>query len=184
MSFFGRCRCRSWQCVQQETNQFSYMGNTMIKRQWFNLFIGLFVGFVMGATALFGSNFAMAQDEADSERTKFMKRIGGNAGALGAVLRGEAVFGPELAKNAQAIADLAAELPAQFPEGTAVDRAKPEIWATWAEFEAKANALAAESAKLVDVIEAGDEAGYPAQFMATVGNCRSCHDSYRVPEEE
>lgn len=152
----------------------------MNKRKWFALATGL----MLGTAAVLGAATNIAQAQEDSERVQFMKKMGGNAGALGAVLRGEAEFNTGLSENAQAIADLVAELPDQFPAGSIAGGAKPEIWDNWDDFVSKAETVQSEATKLAVGIAANDEAGFQAQFLATVGACRSCHDTYRIPEEE
>ncbi len=152
----------------------------MNKRKW----IALATGLMLGAAAVLGTTANIAQAQEDSERVKFMKKMGGNAGALGAVLRGEAEFSTGLSENAQAIADLVAVLPDQFPVGSIAGGAKPEIWDNWDDFVSKAETVQSEATKLAAGIAANDEAGFQAQFLVTVGACRSCHDTYRIPEEE
>ncbi len=72
-----------------------------------------------------------------------------------------------------------------FPAGTGPEagktRAKAEIWTDRATFDGKLAELQAEATKLV---AATDAAAFKAQFGATGGKCKSCHDVFRAPEED
>jgi cytochrome c556 len=54
------------------------------------------------------------------------------------------------------------------------------IWQNWTDFRAKAKALETESEKLLQLAQAGDEAGFKAQFPAVGRSCGGCHETYRV----
>lgn len=73
-----------------------------------------------------------------------------------------------------------------FPPGTGPEvagtktRAKAEIWTDRATFDAGLVKLQEEAGKLAAVTDA---AGFKAQFGATGGSCKNCHDKFRTPEE-
>ena len=71
-----------------------------------------------------------------------------------------------------------------FPEGSAGpdSRALPSIWANKADFIAKANAFGDAAARLKQLGEAGDTAGYAAQAAAVQRGCAACHSLYRAPD--
>lgn len=96
--------------------------------------------------------------------------------------------GDEPARQAYAargIARWARILPAMFPDSTnglGPTRARPEIWANRADFEAKAAAYAAAATLLAETAQAGDRDAFAAQFRATAATCSACHDIYQVPQ--
>ncbi len=93
-----------------------------------------------------------------------------------------------IAASAAKLNALAADLPTWFPKGSGPETglptaAKPEIWTDADGFAAAAAKLQDESAKLAAVSAGGDLDAIKAQFRATGGVCKTCHDKYRVPEQ-
>lgn len=82
---------------------------------------------------------------------------------------------------ARGLARWANTLPTLFPAGTAggASHAKPEIWANKADFDAKAAAYASAAARLAELAQAGDNAGFAAQWGVVRSKCSACHDLYR-----
>ncbi|MFL6794424.1 MAG: c-type cytochrome [Sphingomicrobium sp.] len=77
----------------------------------------------------------------------------------------------------------AAAIPGLFPPGSAhpQSRAKPEIWANKADFDAKARDLG-EAAHAVTVAgQAGDLKAYAAAAQRLNTACSACHMAYRGP---
>lgn len=93
----------------------------------------------------------------------------------------------DVAKNAQALSAAAKLIPAGYPKGTArgdfdekTTRALPKIWEDWSGFEAAAEKLSAEAAKLASVAEGGDKDAIAAQFGNVGKNgCGGCHKPFR-----
>lgn len=86
---------------------------------------------------------------------------------------------------ARGVARWAQALPTLFPDSTAAvtpTRARPEIWASKADFEAKAAAYAAAAARLAEAAASGDKAAFAEQHRATAATCKACHDVYQVPQ--
>lgn len=82
------------------------------------------------------------------------------------------------AANVKAFADA---MGAWFPAGTGPNsgiesEAKANIWTDRATFDAALAKLQEESVKLV---AAADAAAFKAQFPATGGSCKNCHDTFR-----
>jgi cytochrome c556 len=121
-------------------------------------------------------------------RQSVMKAMGGSMGALSAIVKGEVSFPEHAAVHASDIHAISELIPELFPPGSGPDRAKtaakPEIWRRWAEFQAAAQKVREESAKLVRVAQAHDTAGVKTQFGELGKACSSCHDSFRVRDEE
>jgi cytochrome c556 len=117
----------------------------------------------------------------DTRRAAMMLSGADMAGMKGVIDRGEdpksAVFA------ASALAAWAAALPGLFPAGSvsAASKAKPDVWADRAGFEAAARSLATDATQLRDLARASDKAGFAAQWTKVRGNCQACHDKYRLP---
>ena len=85
---------------------------------------------------------------------------------------------------ARGVARWARALPAMFPDstrGVGPTRARPEIWANRADFNARAAAFAEAATQLVAAAQSNDRVAFAAQHQATVATCRGCHDSYQAP---
>jgi cytochrome c556 len=69
-----------------------------------------------------------------------------------------------------------------FPDDslTPESRALPAIWTNKADFEARAKAFGDSSARLAQLAEAGDKAGFATQARVVAGGCNSCHSLYRA----
>ena len=86
---------------------------------------------------------------------------------------------------ARGVARWARVLPTMFPQGTAAitpSRARAEIWANKADFNAKAAAFAAAAGELAAAADSGDKDAIAARWRATGATCASCHDLYQVPQ--
>ncbi len=96
---------------------------------------------------------------------------------------------PDMAAATAAAANVklfADAMGAWFPAGTGPDsgiesEAKANIWTDRATFDAAAVKLQEESAKLA---AATDAAAFKAQFPATGGTCKNCHDTFREEKKD
>ena len=87
-----------------------------------------------------------------------------------------------VANPAKAIARWIRQFPTQFPKGSEQGhntRARPEIWADFADFQQRANNLADAADKLAQLADAGDTAGVVAQINVVRDACAACHRTYR-----
>jgi cytochrome c556 len=114
-----------------------------------------------------------------------MKANGRAMRTLTPIVRGEAAWNQQAAvQAATTLHNAARQIPASFPEGTGPNAGKtdalPSIWQNWADFQAKAKALETESAKLLELAKAGDEAGFKAQFPTVARTCGGCHENFRA----
>jgi len=88
----------------------------------------------------------------------------------------------DVVRYADLLANLSLVPKGFFGEGTdkvGETRAKPEIWANRADFDAKMDKMNAEAAKLPQVARGGDLAALRKQVEETGGACKACHDDYR-----
>ncbi|HEX8241330.1 MAG TPA: cytochrome c [Allosphingosinicella sp.] len=69
-----------------------------------------------------------------------------------------------------------------FPQGSAGpdSHALPAIWANKADFVARANAFGDAAARLKQLSDAGDSAGFAAQAKVVASGCGGCHSQYRA----
>jgi cytochrome c556 len=117
-------------------------------------------------------------------RQATMGAIGGHMGALSGMAKGEVSFMDEAVGHAHAISEMSKNLARLFPEGSNKDAGKtaalPAIWEQPAQFQQAIEALQAESAKLVEVAQSGDQAAFATQLGALGKNgCTNCHNTFR-----
>ena len=72
-----------------------------------------------------------------------------------------------------------------FPEGSGGpdSRALPALWTNKADFAARANAFGDSAARLKQLSDAGDTAGFAAQAPVVARGCNGCHSLYRTPDK-
>jgi cytochrome c556 len=79
-----------------------------------------------------------------------------------------------------ALAPMLAESYTPDTQGVAGTKAKPELWADRAGFDAKMKDLVDRSAALAGVAKGGDAEKSKAAFLDTAGACKACHDKYKA----
>jgi cytochrome c556 len=141
----------------------------------------LIKAFALGAVLVTGAAYAQERTDPNAiARSDLMKVVGKNTGILGDMAGGKAPHDAAAADAAKAaLVEAFGAVEATFKEQGAadpVDQAKPEIWANWDDFLAKANA-AATAAGAIDVASA-ESIG--AGMGALGGACKDCHTSYRI----
>lgn len=116
------------------------------------------------------------------DRYELMETIGDNAKTIGDALK--AGNTEPVAGAAETIKAEAAKALPLFPKGSthANSRALPEIWEDWAKFEASMKDLETKAGELAAAARSGGDVGAAAKAM--FGNCKSCHDDFRKPEEK
>jgi cytochrome c556 len=133
--------------------------------------------------AALGTTLAFAGPIED--RQDGMKKNGKAAGALVAILKGQAPFDPAVVKtNAQIIrgdfVKAFASFPAGSEKGPPETYAKAEIWSDPEGFKAAQDA----ALKAVDALAAtSDEAGFKTAMAGLGKACMSCHEKYRRPKD-
>ena len=142
--------------------------------------VALALGTVVSATAL-------AQAKPDvlvGQRQGAMKLIGKYWGPIAGMASGKvSPYNADVVlRNATYLENLAQMPWDGFHESTKGEKTKalPEIFTDKAKFEAAADRLMAETAKLGQVARARDEAGVKAQFGAVGKACGGCHDAFRA----
>lgn len=117
-------------------------------------------------------------------RKAVMKSIGGHAGAIGAVAKGQVAYGDHVVHHAIALGEMGKIAKDLFPEGTGPDangetEATNDIWAKPDEFKMAVEAFAAQSAKLAQVAQGGDMEATMAEFGNLGKTCGGCHKPFR-----
>ena len=118
------------------------------------------------------------------KRTAYMKGLGGSMGAIGKYVKGEVPYSPAVAEAGQKLAAHSEELVTHFPKDTVGEsRAKPEIWAKWTDFEAKAKEFQDAAAELAEATKTEDKEKIAEAQRAAGKTCGGCHDDFRAPKK-
>ena len=144
------------------------------------------IGVSAVAAVAAGIGVASAADESENVikyRQNVMRSMGGHAGAISGVVKGEVTFSGHVLSHAQAIRANSLMIVDMFPEGTltgAETRAKPEIWQDWDTFRQKASDLEAAAGNLIQVVSGGGDAAAVEAAFGQVGMaCGGCHRPFR-----
>ena len=135
------------------------------------------------AGLVLGASLAVVAADAFHDRHMAMEGVNEAMKPLAAIAKKQAPFDAAVVKaNATTIAENLKKAHAAFTPGSGggESRAKPEIWTDAAGFdklmkEAQATAVALSSVK--------DEASFGPALGALGSKCKSCHDTYRLPEK-
>jgi cytochrome c556 len=134
-----------------------------------------------------GATLAYAQNlDAIKQRKDSMKAVGGAAGAVAKIMKGEAPF--DLATVQKSLATYQAEAAKQ--KGLFGDDAKTggetqalaKIWETKADFLARFDKFASDAKATSAAIK--DEASLKAEWPKVMSNCGGCHKEYRLPPKQ
>lgn len=125
------------------------------------------------------AQFAKPED-AIKYRQSALFVMGQHFSRIGAMANGRVPFdAAAAAANADIVAEMA-KLPwAAFGAGTEGGKSKPEVWKEGAKFKEHQDKMVAETGKLAVAAKAGNIDALKAQFGATAGSCKACHDSFR-----
>ena len=146
----------------------------------------IFASLALAAVAVTVSVPAMAQFQKPEDAVKYRKAaftvMGAHFSRVGAMANGRVPFDAAMAAENAALAEMVAKLPwAGFGPGTdkGDTRAKPEIWTEQAKFNAGADKMQAELAKLSAAAKTGNLDAVKTAFGAAGQTCKACHDAYR-----
>ncbi len=139
---------------------------------------------IAAATVLAGMAFGsvVAADGTHDSRIAMMKKIGGAAGALGAIAKGSKPYDADAVKTAlTTIAETAKAFPDEFgPNSDKSDaEVNPKLWDNIDDFKSKAAKLSSDAETALATLPA-DQAGVGAALKAIGGNCGACHQAYRI----
>jgi cytochrome c556 len=127
------------------------------------------------------AQFAKVED-AVKYRKSALSVMGTHFSRVGAVVKGERPYDKAAVEADVAVVEMMAKLPwSAFPAGsdTADSKARPEIWKEQDKFNAAADKLQAEVAKLSVAAKSGDLGSIKTAFGAVGQSCKACHDNFR-----
>jgi len=139
----------------------------------------------LAAVAVAGTAMsAYAIDDPIKTRKWLMDANGGAAGAGAAMMKGDVAFNAAIAKSVfLTMHAVAYSYGDYFPEGsgTGDTKAGPKIWEDAAGFAA-ALAKFQQDTDAALAANVADLDGFKAAFGTVAGNCKSCHDAFRLPD--
>ena len=114
-----------------------------------------------------------------------MKALSGHTGAISMIVRGKAGDQSRLAKHAEALANLGAEVEAVFQEGSDIEdsEALQAIWGEPDEFADAVANLETAIATLSDVAGGGDMQATDSAFREVGKACKGCHERFRIQDD-
>jgi len=113
-------------------------------------------------------------------RRHIMKTMGEQAASINMILQQKAP--PEnFAIHVKILAVTAATAKKAFEPKVPGGDAKPEVWANWADFTKRIDALVAATASLAETAQQGGIAAAAPKVQGAL-TCKSCHDNYRAPK--
>ena len=140
---------------------------------------------VIAAVLAFSAGAVVAQQDQVSQTQAQMKETGKNAGALGAMIKGEKPYDQAAVDAALAkFEDTGKKLPTLFPEGTKGLKpdgdysASPKIWEDKAGFDEHIASFAKTVAEAKGKIKDLDT--LKAELPVIGKQCGGCHETYRV----
>lgn len=115
------------------------------------------------------------------DRHELMEDIGANAKKIGNAMKTGAK--DQIAAPAKAIRDATPRVLPLFPEGSTHpnSRALEAIWKDWASFQRANTEMEKAATDLAAAAESGGD--LPPAVKRLFDSCKSCHDSFRAPEE-
>jgi cytochrome c556 len=124
-------------------------------------------------------------DRAIKYRQGIMQAMGWNMGVLGGMAKGEVPYNKDQAVRSATFVNELAKMPfdpgfVPVSDTGAPTKAKAEIWKDKAKFDKLAEAMQAETPKLVTAANAGDVAALRAALPAAGKACANCHDDFRA----
>ena len=135
---------------------------------------------VAGLVLAGGVALAEATDPDVKARQGLMDANGGAMKTLGGMASGEVAFDAAAAQAAlKTLTDNAAGIEAAFKNQGGEDparKSKPEVWANWDDFLAKAKALGDAAA----AVDGSSLDGVKAGLGGIGGACKGCHEAYKA----
>jgi cytochrome c556 len=126
---------------------------------------------------------ACTSDNFASDREELMEGVRDAAKPVGAMLKGEKEFDADTLQESLAVfAEAAGKLGSLVPEGSAGGEASPAIWDDPEGFAAAIKKWQDTTAAAIAAAPQSLEAAGPV-MKPVMGNCKACHDDYRVEDE-
>ena len=126
---------------------------------------------------------ACTSDSIVSDREELMEGVRDAAKPVGAMLKGERDFDAEMLEESLAVFAAAADkLGDLVPEGSSGGEASPAIWDDPDGFATAISDWQDAIAVAIDAAPQSLEAAAPV-MKSVFGNCKSCHDDYRIEDD-
>jgi cytochrome c556 len=147
-----------------------------------------YVSALVVAAATLSATSAMAQFAKPEDAVKYRQSalfvMQQNVGRVAAMVQGKAPFDAKVAADSAAVAEYMSKLPwAAFVPGSdkaGNTKAKPEVWSDSAKFNAAAEKMQGEMAKLSAAAKTGSLDAIKPAMGAVGGTCKACHDDFRA----
>ncbi|HRK24813.1 MAG TPA: cytochrome c [Beijerinckiaceae bacterium] len=137
---------------------------------------------VVAAALAIGATAVVAQGDVIAQRKDAMKGVGDATKPIGAMLKGEMKFELAAAQNALKVYQMVSkDYDKMFPDNSKTGgetTAAPKIWEDRAGFKKLLDKLNADAGAAAGAIK--DEASFKTEMGKVLGNCKACHDDYRV----
>ncbi|WP_157015051.1 c-type cytochrome [Mesorhizobium xinjiangense] len=144
---------------------------------------------IPAAVLALSASAVTAADDPIAVRQALMQANAGAAGLSGAMLKGELDYNPAVAKAAIATFNaVASSYGHYFPEGSEGNgetTASPKIWEDMAGFQEAVGKFETDAAGAVEASGKDGPADldtFKAAVGPVLGNCKSCHESFRVQD--
>lgn len=136
--------------------------------------------------ALAASHGGGAPGDPAAVRQHMMGQVGKAMGHLGAMAKGEQPFDARVVDaSLRTMNAVALGFGGQFPAGSesgAETEAAPAIWSDRAGFDASLAKFLADTGAAIEA-QASDLDALRAVMGSVGGNCKSCHEGYRIPKQ-
>ncbi|MCB8836194.1 cytochrome c [Aurantimonas sp. VKM B-3413] len=140
----------------------------------------------ISATALSSLPAGAQNDSPIEQRQKLMKENGKSAKAAVQMIKGEAEYSPEKAKEVfTSMHEVAMKFGDYFPQDSKTGHkteAAPAIWDKPEEFKAALAKFQEDTAAAMDSAPA-DRQAFQQVFGKVAQNCKSCHEDFRVEKD-
>ncbi|MFT7687525.1 MAG: cytochrome c556 [Candidatus Azotimanducaceae bacterium] len=131
--------------------------------------------------SVFFTQFAFADAASEIKyRQGVMKVVGGHMQSIVTILKG-GIHGPDLKYHTLAMANIAAIVPAVFPEGSGEGKteALAAIWEDKKAFAASVDKFVKAADGIALAGASGDMSAIGPAIKALGGSCKGCHDDYK-----
>ncbi|MBV1686246.1 cytochrome c [Novosphingobium sp. G106] len=140
-----------------------------------------------GALVIGSSALLAAPSDVVRARITGLRELGAAFKAVNDGLRGSEMQSVLIQQSARQIRNAARDQYRWFPQGSGPQpgvktAAKPEIWSQAARFRAAQDAFARQADVFFQAASAGSPAAIRAEARKLGANCKSCHDTFRLPQ--
>jgi cytochrome c556 len=140
-----------------------------------------FTGAGLIATAFLSLNAFADDQETIDYRVHVMKTMGEQIAAISQMQKSQ-IAPTNLTVHTEILALTATTAKSAFTPKVAGGKAKPEVWANWADFSKRLDDLVAATADMDKAAKAGGLAAAVVKMQSLP--CKGCHDNYRQEDKK